>query len=90
MIIANRLGDGRVVFLTGDGTWVESIADGQLIVGESESERLLEVAKRGEQDCLVVDSCLIDVVERNGIRTPTVYREEIRATGPTVQTNGSE
>jgi hypothetical protein len=87
MIIANHLRDGRVVFLAQDGSWVDSISDGQLILDESESSRLLEVGKRGEQDSLIIDPCLIDVVEQSGIRRPTVFREEIRATGPTVQTN---
>ena len=90
MIIANRLRDGRVVFLAGDESWVESIAEGQLILDEPEGDRLLEVGRQGEHDCLVIDPCLIDVAVQNGVRTPTAYREEIRASGPTVQTNGSE
>ncbi len=89
MIIANRLVDGLVVFMTAAGSWAESIADGVLIPDEApdgdESERLLEVGKDGERDCLVIDACLIEVEERNGVRTPTSYREEIRARGPSIQ-----
>ncbi len=87
MIIANRLMDGRVVFMARDGSWMDSIADGVLIVDESAAQSLFEIGKRGERDCQVVDPCLIDVTERNGVRIPTVYREEIRANGPTVRTD---
>lgn len=88
MIIANRLQDGRVVFITGDGAWTDSLNKGYLIFDEPESARLLEIALRSEQDCEVVDPYLIDVSEKNGVRTPTSYREQIRAMGPTVQTGG--
>ena len=88
MIIANRLQDGRVVFMDQDGSWADSIADGCLISDQAESERLLEIAMGGEQRCEVIDPYLIDVEEENGRRTPTLYREQIRATGPTVQTGG--
>ena len=30
MVIANTLKEGRVVFLTGDGSWVAAIADGEI------------------------------------------------------------
>ncbi len=88
MIIANRLTDGRVVFMTAEGGWVEPIADGYLIPDESDSGRMLEIGQRGELACEVVDPCLIDVTERNGIRLPTSYREQIRATGPTARPDG--
>ncbi len=88
MIIANRLTDGRVVFMTRDGGWAESIADGHLTPDGPESERLLEIGQRGERDCEVVDPCLIEVTEFNGTRTPTAYRELIRATGPTIRPDG--
>jgi sulfite reductase (NADPH) hemoprotein beta-component len=89
MIIANRLTDGLVVFMAADGGWVEAIADGVLIDDEASgpdaSARLFDVAMDGERNCLVVDPNLIDVTERAGVRTPTSYREEIRARGPSVQ-----
>jgi len=88
MIIANRLVDGRVVFMTDQGAWTDSINEGCLILDESESVRLLDIALRSEKDCAVIDPYLIDVSEDNGVRTPTLYREQIRAIGPTVQTGG--
>jgi hypothetical protein len=73
MIVANRLTDGRVVFLAEDARWVESIEDGLVI----ESERAVDSSA-------VVDPYLIDVVTRDGHRYPSQLRESIRAFGPTV------
>jgi hypothetical protein len=88
MIIANRLRDGLVVFMTADGEWVESIEDGALIEA-GQAEQMLEIGRQGQRDCRVIDPELIDVEERAGRRTPTSYREEIRARGPSVQAETS-
>lgn len=85
MLIANRLRDGRVVFLTEDGAWVEAIRAGQVADSESEGERLLALARRAEAACEVVDPYLIEVRARDGAPEPVVWREAIRASGPTVQ-----
>lgn len=87
MIIASRIGDGRVVFMGGPGAWVDSIGDGVLIESEADAERLLAAAKADEADCLVIDPYLIDVAAGEHGRRPTSVREEIRAFGPSV---GSE
>lgn len=84
MAIANRLQDGLVVFLANDDRWVEAIADGCLAVGDASAEALLERAMRGVPQCQVVDPYLIEVTDINGVRRPVVYREAIRALGPTV------
>jgi hypothetical protein len=82
MIIANRLHDGAVVFLTAQEDWVRSIKDGLIL--EAEQERWLATAKTHEASCRVIDPILIDVViGENGPR-PTSIREQIRAFGPTV------
>ena len=86
MLIANRLTDGLVVFRTEDSAWAESIAAGQLIAGDTESARLLEQALAEERDNVIIDPCLIDVTEIDGRRVPDSYREEIRATGPSIET----
>jgi Protein of unknown function (DUF2849) len=84
MIIANRLTDGLVVFLTGSETWELGIGAGIVIEDEAEQQRLLEVAKRHERQCLVIDPSLIDVEIDAGQPRPTSIREAIRAFGPTV------
>jgi hypothetical protein len=84
MIIANRLNDGIVVFFAAGERWVPKIADGLIIEGESERERLFATAKAHEAQSLVVDPNLIDVVvDATGPR-PVAIREAIRAFGPTI------
>lgn len=86
MIIANRLRDGRVVFLAEDGAWVESIGGGQIADNAPDGERLMGLARQAESACEVVDPYLIEVRTTDGVPEPVVWREAIRASGPTVQT----
>jgi|GraSoiStandDraft_4_1057263.scaffolds.fasta_scaffold1168082_1 hypothetical protein len=87
MIIANRLIDGRVVFLAPGGQWDTAIAAGTVIDEDAEAERLLEVAKQDQARCLVIDPILIQVRVENGQVRPTEIREVIRAFGPTIRTD---
>ncbi|MBL8223804.1 MAG: DUF2849 domain-containing protein [Chromatiales bacterium] len=80
MIIANRLTDGRTVFLKEAGGWVDAIDDARLI-DEATAGEWLAAAKRDEAANLVVEPYLIDVGDD---RQPLVWREQIRAGGPTV------
>lgn len=82
MIIANRLADGRTVFLSAPGCWVESIAAGCLLDATAAPD-LLAAARGDEAANLVVDPYLIEVDDD---RQPLVWREQIRADGPTVLT----
>lgn len=84
MIIANRLTDGLVVFLTAGGGWSVDIADGIVIENDAEEERLFAAAKEDETECRVVDPNLIDVTVDDGPPRPVAIREAIRAFGPTV------
>lgn len=84
MIVANRLTDGRVVFLAEDARWVESIDEGLVIESEASRVELLEHAERAVETATVVDPYLIDVVIEDGRRRPSQLRESIRAFGPTV------
>lgn len=87
MIIANRLEDGLTVFLADGRNWVESIADGVLIEADADGDRLLAQAKTDEENCIVIDPYLIEVTSDDGRLRPSVYREEIRAFGPSVRTD---
>src|SRR3989442_1217325 len=84
ILTANRLGDGVVVFLDYDGSWVESLAGAA--VGRSPDEmRALEA--RGAHDAarnLVVEPYLIEVHETAGRLTPIRYRERVRVAGPSI------
>ena len=86
MVIANRLTDGRVVFLAADGAWVESITDGSVAAGDAEAAQLLADAQQAEAVCQIVDPYLIQVRVVDGTPAPVAWREVIRASGPTVQT----
>jgi hypothetical protein len=90
MIIANRLVDGVVVFLTPGEAWEPAIAAGAVIDDDAEAQRLLAVAKQHEVRCLVIDPMLIAVKVENGQVRPTEIREVIRAFGPTVRTDVSD
>jgi hypothetical protein len=84
MLIANRLGDGLVVFRAPDGAWVESIEDGALVDDEASGE-LLEAGRIDEQNNLIIDPNLIAVGLQSGKRRPEQIREAIRAAGPTIE-----
>ncbi len=88
MIIANRLIDGRIVFLAPDAGWTTDIALGAVAGNDEEAAGMLARAKQHEQANLVVDPNLISIRIDTGIRQPTEYREYIRAHGPSVPIPG--
>jgi hypothetical protein len=85
MIIANRLTDGLVVFLSPAGEWVMDIEDGVLIESDEHAESSLERARVDERECLVIDPNLISVEIHDDRRRPTAIREAIRAFGPSAE-----
>jgi hypothetical protein len=90
MIIANRLRDGAVVFLSPREGWETSIEAGAVIEDEARALELLGIAKRQETECQIIDPQLIEVAVEEGKRRPTAIREAIRAFGPTVRTDLAE
>ena len=84
MIIANRLIDGRVVFMDESGGWVNEIADGSLLVSRQDAAEQLNAAQQAVEENEVVDPYLIDVSADGGRRRPVLVRERIRAFGPSV------
>ena len=86
MIIANRLVDGLTVFLRDRQRWTDAIEDGVVIDDDADTEQLLSLAKIDEKNCIVIDPYLIEVTIEDGQPRPSVYREAIRAFGPTVRT----
>lgn len=84
MIIANRLSDGLVVFMTEAGSWSQDIAEGIVINDDGGDEKLLSAAKADEAACKVIDPTLIEVSLEEGSPRPVAMREVIRAFGPTV------
>lgn len=89
VLSANRVGDGRVVFLTADKAgWSEIIADsGVWTSAESEAEALA-AARRDEAACLVLDICAVEVEGSGPKLKPIALREMIRAARrPTITPN---
>lgn len=87
MILANRLTDGRVVFLAANGNWVDDIAAGAVTTDDFTAQRLLEIARQAEAGNMVIDPYLIGIRASAGTREPVSFREGIRATGPTIRTD---
>ena len=85
MVIANRLGDGLVVFLADGDRWVEDIGQGLMVADDASADALLDNAMASVDDCRVIDPYLIEVTETAGGRIPVVYREAIRVLGPSIE-----
>ncbi len=86
IVTANRLRDGRVVYLAVDGGWSERIEESRRAADEAEAKVLLQAAEAAVEARLVVDPYIIEVAEEGERIRPLRYRETIRATGPSVET----
>lgn len=84
MVVASRLTDGRVVFMTEAARWVESIEEGAIAESPAHVAKLLEQAEAAARASAIVDPYAIDVTVDGGLRRPTALREAIRAFGPTI------
>lgn len=82
IVSANRLTDGRVVYLTRDDGWSESIIDGRTAATEEESTVLLADAERAVTAGIVVSPYLISMADDGGAFAPLHFRERIRLFGP--------
>ena len=82
IITANRLGDGRVVFLGPDG-WAPAIEVALALEDEAAVEAALARATADAADNLVVDPYAIAVGRQAGRLRPERLRERIRLHGPT-------
>ena len=80
---ANRLSDGVVVFLCGDGSWIEAL-DASGVIGSTDMETRMEaLAVAAEEAAIVVGPYPIEVTNEGGEVRPVSLRECIRAYGPT-------
>jgi hypothetical protein len=84
VLTANRLRDGRVVFLDFEGAWSERL--GEAVVARFPDE-VRALKDRGAYDAahnIVVEAYLVEVRETAGGLLPVRYRERVRAAGPSV------
>ena len=83
-LTANRLDDGLVVFLTGDGGWSRRLGDARLADTSETEASLADAGEKAVSACRVVGPYFIDVKPNGGGNRPLRFRERVRAYGPTV------
>ncbi|ABS62513.1 conserved hypothetical protein [Parvibaculum lavamentivorans DS-1] len=84
-VTANRLSDGIVVYLTGEGGWSESLQDAAIAEGKEAAEALLARTEPAVADNTVVEPYLFEVAKEDGFVRAASVREVIRQAGPTVR-----
>ncbi len=82
VLTANRLTDGRVVYLNGTGDWVTDLAQARA----ADEDDVARAGARAVAERLVVDPYLVELSET---AEPARYREAIRATGPSIAYRGT-
>lgn len=87
VLTANRLDDGRVVFLAADGSWSSQLGQARVAQDAAAEAELEALGAADESACRVVGCYLIPVARRDGRIEATSARERIRAQGPSVQTS---
>ncbi|MEX1147723.1 MAG: DUF2849 domain-containing protein [Sphingomonadales bacterium] len=84
VITANRLDNGDIVyFRLGDdkGDWVTALKDATSF-GETEFDNALAMARKFDDDCVVIGVYEMEVAGRN---RPLNAREKVRASGPSIR-----
>jgi hypothetical protein len=89
-ITANRLDDGRVVFLDDVGGWVPTVVEARLVCDGPELDQASAYAKAQHDARVVVEPYAIDIEIVDGLPVPARIRERIRAQGPTVRYGEAE
>ncbi len=83
VVTANRLRDGRVVWLAAGGRWAERVADAEVFAGEA-VEGGLAAAAESERQQAVVGAYAAEVAVGAAGPVPLRAREKFRADGPSV------
>jgi hypothetical protein len=93
VVIASRLSDGRVVFLSAApgvarGEWRLRLDEASIASDDVRAKELLALGEASaREEHRVVEPYLIEVERSVAGLQPTVYRERIRCLGPTVRTD---
>ena len=83
VLTANRLSDGVAIFLGPDGEWVEDVRAARVEEGEDGHAVLEAIGAEHEANGIAIGAYLIDIAyDADGAICPTIYRERIRAQGP--------
>ncbi|MEO9682618.1 MAG: DUF2849 domain-containing protein [Tateyamaria sp.] len=87
VITANHLLAGDVIYKTATG-WSRDLADAEVLTEEADADlRLIEASQQVDE---IVGAYLADVAIENGTPTPTHFREDFRATGPSNYAHGKQ
>jgi sulfite reductase (NADPH) hemoprotein beta-component len=90
IITANRLGDGRVVFLDASGGWSLAVAEARAFEDGPALDEALAYAARQTEARVIVEPYAVDVEVNGGTPEPIRLRERIRAVGPSVDYGDEE
>ena len=85
IVTANTLATGHVVFLAGDGSWVEVLARAATFDDAAAADEGLACAQRDAARGLIVDPFVTDKGPGDGGRPTMTLRDTIRAFGPTIR-----
>jgi hypothetical protein len=83
VLTANRLADGRVVWLGSGGDWSEQVAEARIFAPGQRDDALAEGAA-AERARIVVGAYAVEVALRGGTPCPLRLRERLRMEGPSV------
>lgn len=84
VVSANRLDDGRVVYLAPSGQWIGALSEAEVARDERAAAALMRRAEAAIIERLIVGPYLISVTAASGRPQAQRLRERIRASGPTV------
>ena len=84
VITANRLFDGAVVYLSLQGDWVQRIEAAAVADDAVAAAALIAAGERAVQEQRVVAPYLIEVEATAQSVRPKRYREQLRASGPSI------
>lgn len=90
VVTANRLRDGAVVFLTPSGEWSTKVDESEIARDAAVAARLQAIGDKAMTDRIVVGPYLIEVALRGQLIQPVVYRERIRAFGPSTDASAPD
>lgn len=80
VLTANRLRDGRPVYLAAERRWSETLGDAETTAASADLDAALAWSKTEERD--VCDPYVMKAALLDGRAAPASTREQIRARGP--------
>ncbi len=84
VLTANRLSDGGVVFLTGEGQWSDRLATAKPAIDDLDIAQLERAGDQAANANIVVDPYLMKVEQVASSFVPIKMRERRRVLGPSI------